>query len=95
MLRRGNELEKNANGATLGFERDNPFLEGVLLRYYARPALDKQRLGQLIDLFSNLTLGDESRTLGPLLDALLPELVSGEPQLEKLIKLQEGEKHES
>ena len=31
-------------------ERDNPSLKGVLPKDYARPALDKQRLGQLIDL---------------------------------------------
>ena len=33
-----------------GIERDNPTLKGVLPKDYARPALDKQRLGQLIDL---------------------------------------------
>jgi len=35
-------------------ERDNPALKGVLPKDYARPALDKQRLGQLIDLISNI-----------------------------------------
>jgi type I restriction enzyme M protein len=38
-------------------ERDNPPLKGVLPKDYARPALDKQRLGQLIDLVSNIHLG--------------------------------------
>jgi type I restriction enzyme M protein len=36
--------------AMVGIERDNPSLRGVLPKDYARPALDKQRLGQLIDL---------------------------------------------
>jgi len=31
-------------------ERDNPSLKGVLPKQYARPSLDKQRLGGLIDL---------------------------------------------
>ena len=35
--------------AMAGIERDNPSLKGVLPKDYARPALDKQRLGQLID----------------------------------------------
>ena len=38
-----------------GIERDNPSLKGVLPRDYARPALDKQRLGQIIDLISNIS----------------------------------------
>jgi type I restriction enzyme M protein len=41
--------------AMAGIERDNPSLEGVLPKDYARPALDKQRLGQLIDLISNIS----------------------------------------
>src|SRR5437870_12281071 len=45
--------------AMAGIERDNPSLRGVLPKDYARPALDKQRLGQLIDLVSNIKVGDE------------------------------------
>src|SRR3990172_5206068 len=41
--------------AMAGIERDNPSLKGVLPRDYARPALDKQRLGQIIDLISNIS----------------------------------------
>ena len=36
--------------AMAGVERDNPALKDVLPKDYARPALDKQRLGQLIDM---------------------------------------------
>ncbi len=49
--------------AMAGIERDNLSLKGVLPKDYARPALDKQRLGQIIDLISNIRVGDaESRS---------------------------------
>ena len=35
-------------------ERDNPSLKGVLPKNYAREALDKRRLGELIDMFTNI-----------------------------------------
>jgi len=40
-------------------ERDNQQLKAVLPKDYARPALDKTRLGQVIDLISNIQVGDE------------------------------------
>jgi type I restriction enzyme M protein len=43
--------------AMAGIERDNPALKGVLPKDYARPALDKTRLGQLIDLVSGRDQG--------------------------------------
>ena len=43
--------------AMVAIERDNPSLKGVLPKDYARPGLDKQRLGQLIDLVSDIGLG--------------------------------------
>src|SRR5258707_14047251 len=46
--------------AMAGIERDNHALKGVLPRDYARPALDKTRLGQLVDLVSNIKVGDEA-----------------------------------
>jgi len=46
--------------AMSGIERDNPSLKGVLPKDYARPALDKQRLGQLIDLISNIHFSEPS-----------------------------------
>ncbi len=45
--------------AMAGIERDNPALKDVLPKDYARPALDKERLGQLIDMISNIRVGDE------------------------------------
>ncbi len=48
------------DGAMAGIERDNPALKGVLPKGYARPALDKTRLGSLIDLISNIDLREPS-----------------------------------
>ena len=44
--------------AMAGIERDNPALRDVLPKDYGRAALDKQRLGQIIDLISNIRVGD-------------------------------------
>ena len=41
--------------AMSAIERDNPSLKGVLPKDYARPGLDKQRLGQLINLVSDIS----------------------------------------
>ena len=40
-------------------EKENPSLKGVLPKDYARPSLDKQRLGELIDLIGTIGLGDK------------------------------------
>lgn len=42
------------DSAMEAIERDNPSLKGVLPKNYAREALDKRRLGELIDLFTNI-----------------------------------------
>lgn len=46
-------------------ERDNPTLKGVLPKEYAKERLDKRRLGELIDTFSNINFGEghESRDI--------------------------------
>ncbi|MGH8059761.1 MAG: type I restriction-modification system subunit M, partial [Candidatus Entotheonellia bacterium] len=68
--------------AMAGIERDNPSLRGVLPKDYARPALDKQPLGQLIDLISNIKMGDaESRAkdvLGRVYEYFLSQFASAE-----------------
>ena len=45
------------DNAMAGIERDNPALNGVLPKDYARPNLDKTRLGQVVDMVSNIKLG--------------------------------------
>ena len=68
--------------AMSGIERDNPALNNVLPKDYARPALDKQRLGQLIDLISNIKLGDEDArskdVLGRVYEYFLSQFASAE-----------------
>ncbi|MCY3016704.1 MAG: class I SAM-dependent DNA methyltransferase [Planctomycetota bacterium] len=49
-------IGKLADDAMVAIERDNPRLKGVLPKDYARPALDKQRLGELIDLIATINL---------------------------------------
>ena len=41
-------------------ERDNPSLKDVLPKDYARQSLDQTRLGQIIDLVSNIKIGDKA-----------------------------------
>ena len=49
-------IGKDVDDAMLAIERDNPSLKGMLPKDYAHPRLDKQRLGQLIDLIGNILL---------------------------------------
>lgn len=66
------KLQANAKQPTVGkfiddamsaIEKDNPTLKGVLPKDYGRASLDKQRLGELIDLIGTIGLGDaESRS---------------------------------
>ena len=68
--------------AMAAIERDNPALRDVLPRDYARPALDKRRLGQLIDLISNIRVGDEDArsrdVLGRVYEYFLSQFASAE-----------------
>ncbi len=49
-------IGKTVDDAMVAIERDNPRLKGVLPKDYARPGLDKHRLGELIDLIATITL---------------------------------------
>ena len=68
--------------AMSAIERDNQTLKDVLPKDYARPSLDKQRLGQLIDMVSNIMVGDEeSRSkdvLGRVYEYFLSQFASAE-----------------
>ncbi|MEO5802890.1 MAG: type I restriction-modification system subunit M N-terminal domain-containing protein, partial [Verrucomicrobiota bacterium] len=48
------EIGKVIDDAMGAIERENPTLKGVLPRDYARPSLDKVRLGGLVDIISNI-----------------------------------------
>ncbi len=50
-------IGRAVDDAMIAIERDNPALKEVLPREYARPALDKTRLGQVVDMVSNIKIG--------------------------------------
>lgn len=52
------EIGKIVDDAMIAIEKENHTLKGVLPKSYARPDLNKQRLGEIIDIFSSLGLGD-------------------------------------
>jgi type I restriction enzyme M protein len=51
-------------------EKDNPTLKGVLPKDYARPALDKKRLGELVDLIGNVGFKQEGHSSKDLLGSV-------------------------
>jgi type I restriction enzyme M protein len=75
-------IGKHVDDAMVAIERDNPTLKGVLPKDFARPSLDKQRLGELIDLISSIGLGDkENRAkdiLGRVYEYFLSQFASAE-----------------
>lgn len=75
-------IGKIVDDALLAIERDNPSLKGVLPKEYAHPRLDKQRLGQLIDLIGNIGLGTKENQskdiLGRVYEYFLSQFASAE-----------------
>ena len=75
-------IGKIVDDAMVAIERDNPRLKGVLPKDYARPGLDKHRLGELIDLIGTIGLGDkENRSkdiLGRVYEYFLTQFASAE-----------------
>jgi type I restriction enzyme M protein len=75
-------IGKLVDDAMAAIERDNPSLQGVLPKDYSRPGLDKLRLGQLINLVSNIALGspaDRSKDmLGRVYEYFLSQFASAE-----------------
>ena len=79
---RQSTIGQTVDRAMAAIERDNPALKDVLPKDYARPALDKQRLGQLIDMIGNIRVGDaEARSrdvLGRVYEYFLSQFASAE-----------------
>ena len=79
---RQSTVGQTVDRAMAAIERDNPALKEVLPKDYARPALDKQRLGQLIDMVGNIRVGDaESRSkdvLGRVYEYFLSQFADAE-----------------
>ena len=75
-------IGQNVDNAMSSVERDNPVLKDVLPKDYARPALDKLRLGQLIDLISKRKIGDKDArskdVLGGVYEYFLSKFASAE-----------------
>ena len=75
-------IGQTVDQAMAAIERDNPALKDVLPKDYGRPALDKQRLGQLIDMVGNIRVGDaEARSrdvLGRVYEYFLSRFASAE-----------------
>jgi type I restriction enzyme M protein len=53
-------IGKDVDDAMEAIEKQNTRMKGILPKVYARPNLDKQCLGQLIDLIGNIAVGDEA-----------------------------------
>jgi len=63
-------------------ERDNKVLKNILPKEYARPGLDKEKLGELIDLIGTLNLNDSDNRskdiIGRVYEYFLSEFASAE-----------------
>jgi len=91
---RWSHLQANAKTTNIGLiiddameaiEKANPTLKGVLPKDYARPALDKHRLGELIDLIGGIARGDAERRskdiLGRVYEYFLGKFAAAEGKL--------------
>ena len=75
------EIGKVIDDALQAIERENPKLKSVLPGNYARPELDKRRLGEVVDLFTNIHMlasGDEKDLLGRVYEYCLQKFASME-----------------
>jgi type I restriction enzyme M protein len=88
---RWHHIQSQARQATIGkviddamveIEKDNNSLKGVLPKDFARPGLNKQRLGELIDLIGTIGLGDEENrskdVLGRVYEYFIMQFASAE-----------------
>lgn len=75
-------IGKLLDDAMVAIERDNPTLKGVLPKIYAKPDLNKQRLGELVDLVSGIGLGSKEQrskdVLGRVYEYFLSQFASAE-----------------
>lgn len=91
---RWSEIQKYATSTDIGnvidnaldiIEKENDSLKGVLTKNYARPELDKTRLGELVTLFTNIEVGStaaqERDVLGRVYEYFLSKFASAEGKL--------------
>lgn len=65
-------------------EKENPRLKGILPKNFARPELDKRRLGDVVDLFTNVQMkehGDSKDILGRTYEYCLSKFAEAEGKL--------------
>ena len=76
------EIGTLIDDAMHAIEQENPRLKGVLPKNYARPTLDKQTLGELVDLIGTIGLGEEENRskdiLGRVYEYFLARFASAE-----------------
>jgi len=76
------DIGKRIDDAMIAIEQENPSLKGVLPKDYSRPALSALRLGELIDLFSNIALAQAANNgndvLGRVYEYFLAEFAGSE-----------------
>ncbi len=56
------EIGKLIDEAMQSIERENKRLKGVLPKNFSRPELDKRRLGEVVDLFTNISMIEHGNT---------------------------------
>jgi type I restriction enzyme M protein len=75
-------IGKTLDDGMSAIERDNPVLKNILPKEYARPTLDKVRLGELIDLIGGIGLGSQEQksrdVLGRVYEYFLSQFASVE-----------------
>ena len=91
---RWSEIKAHATSTNIGqvldsameaIEKENDSLKGVLTKNFARPELDKTRLGELVTLFTNIEVGStaaqEKDVLGRVYEYFLSKFASAEGKL--------------
>ena len=78
------EIGITIDNAMREIENSNPRLKGILPKNFARPELDKRRLGDVVDLFTNIKMhaqGDEKDLLGRTYEYCLSKFAEAEGRL--------------
>jgi len=57
------EIGKVIDAAMDAIEQENKTLKGILPKTYARPEMDKRRLGEVVDLFTNIAVAANGGTM--------------------------------
>ncbi|MCI5887858.1 MAG: type I restriction-modification system subunit M N-terminal domain-containing protein, partial [Oscillospiraceae bacterium] len=78
------EIGTAIDEAMRAIEKDNKRLKDILPKNFARPELDKRRLGEVVDLFTNIRMiehGDEKDILGRTYEYCLSKFAEQEGKL--------------